>query len=85
MENEPIDNLNVVAQEPLPPPAELKSRLPLSDQARETVESGRKAVQAILDGDDPRLLVVVGPCSIHDVDAAKDYASRLKALHDELA
>ena len=85
MENEPIDNLNVVAQEPLPPPAELKARLPLSDRARETVESGRKAVQDILDGKDSRLLAVVGPCSIHDVDAAKDYASRLKALHDELA
>ena len=85
MTDEPIDNLNVVAQEPLPPPAELKARLPLGDAARQTVENGRAAVEAILDGRDPRLLVVVGPCSIHDVEAAKDYARRLKALHDELA
>ncbi len=85
MTDQPIDNLNVVAQEPLPPPAELKGRLPLSDAARATVENGRQVVQDILDGRDPRMLVVVGPCSVHDVEAARDYAARLKALHDELS
>jgi len=85
MSDAPIDNLNVLAQEPLPTPAEIKARQPLSPAGRETVERGRAAVEAILDGRDPRLLTVVGPCSIHDVEAAKDYARRLKALHDELS
>lgn len=85
MSDAPIDNLNVLAQELLPTPAEVKDRLPLSERARETVQQGRQVVEDILDGRDPRLLVVIGPCSIHDVEAAKDYARRLKALHDELA
>jgi len=85
MSDQPIDNLNVKSQKPLPPPAEMKERLPLTDAARRTVESGRQAVEAILEGRDPRLLVVVGPCSIHDLEAARDYAARLKKLHDELS
>lgn len=84
MSDAPIDNLNVLTQELLPTPAEVKARLPLTERARETVEQGRQVVQDILDGRDRRLLVVIGPCSIHDVEAAKDYARRLKALHDEL-
>ncbi len=80
----PIDNLKVLAQEPLPTPAEIKQRLPLSARGRATIESARQAVEGILDGTDPRLLVVIGPCSIHDLEAAKDYARRLKVLHDAL-
>ncbi len=80
-----IDNLNVLTQELLPTPAEVKGKLPLSDAARETVLQGRRVVENILDGTDHRLLVVIGPCSIHDLRAAKDYAARLKKLHDELA
>jgi len=80
-----IDNINVLAQELLPTPAEVKDRLPLTEKARETVLHGRRVVEDILDGKDHRLLVVVGPCSIHDIDAAKDYARRLKALHDEVS
>ena len=72
MSETPIDNLNVLAQDPLPTPAELKARQPLSASGEETVKAGRAAVEAILDGRDPRLLVVIGPCSIHDLDAAKD-------------
>jgi len=85
MSDAPIDNLNVKAQELLPTPLAIKERLPLSAAARATVESGRQAVEGVLEGTDPRLLVVIGPCSIHDVKAAKDYARRLKVLHDELA
>ncbi len=80
-----IDDLNILAMERLPTPREVKQRLPLSDAARRTVIEGRRTVEAILDGRDPRLLVVVGPCSIHDVDAAKEYAQRLKKLHDEVS
>lgn len=85
MSDSPIDNLNVLAQEPLPTPAEVKAGQPLSAAGQKTVEAGRATVEAILDGRDPRLLVVVGPCSIHDLEAAKDYAKRLKALHDALS
>jgi len=85
MTDENIDNINVGAQEVLPTPAEIKAQLPLSEQARETVLTGRRTVENILDGKDHRLIVVSGPCSIHDVDAAKDYARRLKALRDEVS
>ncbi|HSG89150.1 MAG TPA: 3-deoxy-7-phosphoheptulonate synthase [Pseudomonadales bacterium] len=79
-----IENLNVIAQEVLPTPEALKRELPLTAQAQATVTRGRDAVRAILDRRDPRLLVVVGPCSIHDVDAAHDYARRLQALAEEV-
>jgi 3-deoxy-7-phosphoheptulonate synthase len=75
-----IENLNVESQTVLISPAELKFRLPLTDKAAATVKAGREAVRNILDGTDPRLIVVVGPCSIHDTVAAMDYAKRLKKL-----
>lgn len=85
MSDKHLDDLNIVAQEPLPTPAEIKAQLPLTPAARKTVYEARRTVEAILDGRDPRLLVVVGPCSIHDVTAAKEYAGRLKKLHDQLS
>ncbi|MDN3516022.1 3-deoxy-7-phosphoheptulonate synthase [Aquisalimonas lutea] len=83
--NGSIDDVNVVTQELLPTPEEVHGRLPLSAAARETVLGGRRAVQNILDRRDPRVFLVVGPCSIHDMAAARDYAQRLKALADEVA
>lgn len=80
-----IDNINVLAQELLPTPVQVKSSLPLSERARATVVQGREVVKNILDGKDHRLLVIVGPCSIHDTVAANDYAEKLKALHDQVA
>lgn len=80
-----IENLNVESQTILITPAELKSRLPLTEAAAATVKAGRQAVRNILDGTDPRLLVVIGPCSIHDPKSAMDYAHRLKALADEVS
>jgi 3-deoxy-7-phosphoheptulonate synthase len=62
---------------PLTSPADLMASLPLSDEGARTVLLGRTAACEILDGADDRLLVIVGPCSIHDVDAAMDYARRL--------
>jgi len=79
-----IDNLHVKSQEVLITPDQLKAKVPMSDAAKESVLAGRQAVMDILDGKDHRLFLVVGPCSIHDVDAAKDYAKRLKALSDEV-
>jgi 3-deoxy-7-phosphoheptulonate synthase len=77
-------NVNVASLEVLPTPEEIKQRLPLSESAANTVFQARETVQRILDRQDPRLFAVVGPCSIHDVTAARDYAQRLKALADEV-
>ena len=79
------ENLNIEAFELLPTPEEIHARLPLSEAAVQTVVEGRRTLERILDRKDPRLFVVVGPCSIHDPVAGLDYARRLKALADEVA
>jgi 3-deoxy-7-phosphoheptulonate synthase len=79
------EDLNVVALDVMPTPDEIKVKLPLTEKAAETVVTGRRTVEAILDGRDNRLLLVVGPCSIHDPVAGLDYARRLKKLQDEVA
>jgi 3-deoxy-7-phosphoheptulonate synthase len=79
------DNLNVAALEPMPTPEEVKAKVPLTPTAADTVLQGRRTLEAILDGRDPRVFVVTGPCSIHDPVAGLDYARRLKALADEVA
>ncbi len=75
-----IYNANVVAQQVLIAPSELKIKLPLAGQALETIKTSRQTIQKILDHVDGRLMVVVGPCSIHDPIAALDYAKRLRVL-----
>jgi 3-deoxy-7-phosphoheptulonate synthase len=80
-----VDDLNVISQELLISPAELKAELPLSDKARDVVTQGRAVVRNILDRKDDRIFLVIGPCSIHDVEAAKDYAQRLKKLAEEVS
>ncbi|WP_456374082.1 3-deoxy-7-phosphoheptulonate synthase [Thiolapillus sp.] len=79
-----LANTNVLDEEVILSPRELRRKLPLSEQARETVARGRESVKRRLKGEDSRLLVVVGPCSIHDPEAALDYARRLASLRDEL-
>jgi 3-deoxy-7-phosphoheptulonate synthase len=78
-------DLHVVENRPLIPPAAIRNALPLTEQAADLVASTRDAIRAIMRGEDRRLLVVVGPCSIHDVDAAAEYGHRLRRLRDELA
>lgn len=85
MSEQIVDNLNVLNQEPLATPAQVKEKLPLTERARQTVINGRRVVERILDGQDHRLLVVVGPCSIHDPKAAREYAAKLKRLREELS
>ena len=80
-----LDNVNVTAERPIVTPDELKTLLPLSAQARDLVFASRAIVRKIIDGSDPRLLLIVGPCSIHDTVAAIDYAQHLKQLAAELA
>jgi len=84
-EQSTLENLNVSSQEILITPAEIKKRLPVTRNAAMTVENSRRSVQNILDGKDHRLLIVVGPCSIHDVKAAHEYAQKLKALSDKVS
>ncbi|WP_211828876.1 3-deoxy-7-phosphoheptulonate synthase [Kistimonas asteriae] len=81
----PIDDLNIESQEILVTPEQIKAEIQLSDTARDTVTLGRQTVRNILSGTDKRLFLVVGPCSIHDVDAARDYAEKLKKLAEEVS
>ena len=78
-------NVNVTAIDSLITPGELDAKLPVTDAALDTVIRGRRSIEAILRRDDPRLLVVVGPCSIHDPAAAMDYARRLAGLAERVA
>ena len=78
-------NLRITAARPLVSPALLRDELPLHDQAADVVLRGRSEVVDILSRKDDRLLVLVGPCSIHDPEAGLDYARRLTALAPELA
>jgi 3-deoxy-7-phosphoheptulonate synthase len=80
-----IDNINVASQDLLPTPRQVKDELAAGEAAANTVLEARRVVRNILERKDPRLMVVVGPCSIHDVGAAREYAERLKSLSDELA
>jgi len=75
-----VDDLRIVAEKPLSPPLVLKRVLPLSENGALFVQKARKEIADIIHGRDPRLLVVTGPCSIHDPVAAMDYARRLKEL-----
>jgi len=84
MDEKLVYNVNVVSQDVLATPEEVKRRLPLSERGEQTVLRGRNTVERILDRKDHRLMVVVGPCSIHDPIAAMDYAQRLKKLADEV-
>jgi len=85
MDDKRIYNVNVIAQDVLLTPDAIKERVPMTTRAQATVLDGRQAVEDILDRTDHRLMIVVGPCSIHDPSAAMDYAQRLKRLADELA
>ncbi|WMS87173.1 3-deoxy-7-phosphoheptulonate synthase [Pleionea litopenaei] len=80
-----LNNVNIEQETVITSPDQLKAEIPLSDQGRETVLYYREQIGQILEGKDDRVIVVAGPCSIHDIDAAKEYARRLKVLHDRYA
>ena len=77
---ERLQNINVASSELLPTPEQVKRALPLPAASEEFVFRSRGSVRRILDREDPRLFVVVGPCSIHDPKAAREYATRLCGL-----
>ncbi|WP_448563517.1 3-deoxy-7-phosphoheptulonate synthase [Thalassotalea ganghwensis] len=78
-----LNDIHVNAEQVLMTPNELRSQLPLSPQGRAFVRQSRQIISNIIHKKDPRLLVIAGPCSVHDVEAAKDYARKLKQLHDQ--
>jgi len=78
-----LNDIHVNEEHVLITPEQLKKELPLKEQGREFVKSARKIIANIIHKRDPRLLVISGPCSVHDIDAAKAYAQELKKLHDK--
>ncbi len=79
-----LNNVHVNAEEVLITPNELKEALPISKHALDKISESRQVISDIVHGKDHRLLVISGPCSIHDTDAAIEYAKKLKALGEEL-
>jgi 3-deoxy-7-phosphoheptulonate synthase len=84
MDSKQLTNINVESHDLLPTPEDIHSQLPLSESAAGAVLRGREAIQNILDEKDRRIFVVVGPCSIHDTQAALEYAERLEQLADRV-
>ena len=79
-----IENININAEEAIITPNQLKDLYPLNEKIIKTVEEGQGTIKNILEGIDKRILIVVGPCSIHDIESAKEYAQKLKKLSDEV-
>ncbi|WBA19088.1 3-deoxy-7-phosphoheptulonate synthase [Salinivibrio kushneri] len=77
------DELRTRVVDTMPTPAEVEAAHPISDSVAHHITAARQAISRILNGDDQRLLVIVGPCSVHDPDAARDYAEKLKTLADK--
>ena len=76
------DELRTARIESLVTPAELAQRHPVSADVAAHVAASRRRIEKILNGEDRRLLVIIGPCSIHDTDAAMDYARRLQGMRE---
>ena len=78
------DDLRINAIKELSTPAQVHKELPISQSAAQTVFETRQAIHRILQEEDDRLLIIIGPCSVHDPEAALDYAQRLKPLRESL-
>ncbi len=85
MQQYPTDDLRIRAIKEVVPARVLHERYPITEEAARTVFETRQQIHRILHGEDDRLLVVIGPCSIHDIDAAMEYASRLREQKERLA
>ena len=80
-----IDDVRIEDEFAVASPHEVLSELPVTESAARTTFEAREAIRRVLEGDDERAVVVVGPCSIHDPEAALDYAGRLVAVRERLA
>lgn len=85
MERDQLNNVHIQDEQVLITPDSLKKELPVSEQGLAFISQARQTIADIIHKRDHRLLVVCGPCSIHDLEAAKDYARRLKALSEEVS
>jgi 3-deoxy-7-phosphoheptulonate synthase len=83
MQKDSLNNVHIQSEKVLLTPEELKAKVPVSEDTLAFIADARRQIADIVHHQDHRLLVICGPCSIHDMDAAKDYATRLKALHDK--
>jgi len=79
-----IHNKNIESENVITPPIDLREQIAASNQGKSNILTSRKTVEGILLGNDKRLIVIVGPCSIHDIKAAKEYALKLKSLQNEV-
>ncbi len=79
-----IDDLRILGKQELASPEEVRRRFPITVEATHTVEEARQEMHRVLHGEDDRLVVIVGPCSIHDPQAAMEYAERLLPLREKL-
>ena len=84
MQESRIRDVNVVKTEQLKSPVDLVNELPITPESEKTVIDGRRQIREVLEGRDPRMLMVVGPCSIHDEKAALEYADRLVDISEKL-
>lgn len=80
-----LEDINIEGFSPMPSPAEIKRQAPLTEAAAQNVNQSRTQIKKILDGLDDRLMVITGPCSIHDPVAALDYARRLRDLSEDIS
>ncbi len=80
-----LENANIASTALLASPRELHRDLPLSPELIRRIKSYRQSIEHVLDGEERRLLAIVGPCSIHNLEAAEEYAQRLKRLSDEIS
>ena len=78
------DNLRIQGIKEVAAPSEVHEAFPITEEAAKTVHDARQSVHDILHGKDDRIVIIVGPCSVHDPDAAMEYAGKLKSLRDEL-
>jgi 3-deoxy-7-phosphoheptulonate synthase len=84
MSDKRIENIHIFSEDPLLSPLDLRTRLPQTEQTIQTVMHAQRTIKNIIDRKDHRLLLVVGPCSIHDIKSAKEYARKLKKLAEDV-
>ncbi len=85
MANAKLENINIASTALLATPREMHQEVPLTAELMHRIQQFRQSIEHILDGEDPRLIAIVGPCSIHNLESAQEYATRLKKLSDEIA
>ena len=85
MQKDALNNIHIVDEQVLITPEQLKQEFPLSQEQEKQITHSRQTISDIISGRDPRLLVVCGPCSIHDPETAIEYARRFKVLAAEVS